>query len=84
MELDHGTKRRPLRLSRAAILVVAAGAYLAPGFKFTTTFWTSGLGDWADPYFINYLLEHWLHSVSAFTNPASPPMFYPATGCLQG
>ena len=82
MELDHGTKRRWLRLSRAAILVVAAGAYLASAFKFTTTFWTSGLGDWADPYFINYLLEHWLHSVSAFTNPASPPMFYPATGTL--
>ena len=82
MELDHGTKRRLLRLSRAAILVVAAGAYLASAFKFTTTFWTNGLGDWADPYFINYLLEHWQRSVSGFTNPASPPMFYPATGTL--
>jgi hypothetical protein len=70
------------RLSRAAILVVVIGAYLASAFKFSTTFWTSGMGDWADPYFINYLLEHWLHSVSGLTNPASPPMFYPATGTL--
>ena len=79
---DHAGQARLLRLSRAIVLVVAVGAYLASAFKFATTFWTSGLGDWADPYFINYLLEHWLHSVSGLTNPASPPMFYPATGTL--
>jgi hypothetical protein len=21
-------------------------------------FWRNGIGDWLDPYFINYLLEH--------------------------
>jgi hypothetical protein len=42
----------------------------------------SGLGDWIDPYFINYLLEHWYRSFLSFTDPASPPMYFPARGTL--
>ncbi len=42
----------------------------------------SGLGDWVDSYFINYLLEHWRYSLLHFTSPASPLMFYPDTGTL--
>ena len=79
---NHALQAWLLRLSRAAILVVAVGAYLTSAFKVSTTFWTSGLGDWADPYFINYLLEHWLRSIAELANPASPSMFYPATGTL--
>ena len=70
------------RLSRAAILVAASGAYLASAFKLSTSFWSSGLGDWADPYFINYLLEHWYRSLTGVTDPSSPPMFHPTPGTL--
>ena len=44
--------------------------------------WSSGLGDWMDPYFINALLEHWHRSIGRFTDPASPPMFHPVQGTL--
>jgi hypothetical protein len=46
------------------------------------TFWHAGLGDWIDPYFINYLLEHWYHSVTSFSDPSSPPMFFPVQKTL--
>jgi hypothetical protein len=46
------------------------------------TFWKAGLGDWIDPYFINYLLEHWYHSLSTLSDPSSPPMFYPVQKTL--
>jgi hypothetical protein len=42
----------------------------------------SGLGDWIDPYFINYLLEHWYHSVLSLTDPSSPAMYFPVRGTL--
>jgi hypothetical protein len=45
-------------------------------------FWTNGLGDWLDPYFINYLLEHWHHSLLTLSSPASPPMYFPAPRTL--
>jgi len=42
----------------------------------------SGIGDWVDSYFINYLLEHWRYSLLHLTNPATPPMFYPEPGAI--
>ena len=72
-----------MKLARASILLLALGTYLAVPFQLTeSVFWTSGLGDWMDPYFINYLLEHWYRSALDLHNPASPPMFYPARGTL--
>jgi hypothetical protein len=35
-----------------------------------------------DPYFINYLLEHWYQCVTTFRDPASPPMYFPVSGTL--
>lgn len=46
------------------------------------TFFTVGLGDWIDPYFMNYLLEHWYTSLLHLTDPASPPIFFPVQGTL--
>jgi hypothetical protein len=42
----------------------------------------SGLGDWIDPYFINFILEHWYSSISTFSDPLSPRMFFPVSGSL--
>jgi hypothetical protein len=76
-------KRTGVKVSRAAILLVVSLSYLSYVFQiFHHTFWTSGLGDWIDPYFINYLLEHWYHSVSTFSDPASPPMYFPVQKTL--
>ena len=44
--------------------------------------WNAGIGEWLDPYFINFLLEHWHVSVSGLTDPASPPMYFPVGGTL--
>ena len=41
-----------------------------------------GMADWVDPNFINFLLEHWYHSLLTLTNPTSPPMYFPARGTL--
>lgn len=58
-------------------------AYLAYIFDILhAPFWNAGLGDWIDPYFINYLLEHWYYSVSTLADPSSPPMFYPVQKTL--
>lgn len=71
------------RIGRASIVLVMSLSYLSYVFDiFHDTFWKAGLGDWIDPYFINYLLEHWYHSVSSFSDPFSPPMFYPAQKTL--
>ena len=45
-------------------------------------FRTRSLGDWIDPYFINYLQEHWRHSLLTLSSPASPSMFFPAPRTL--
>jgi hypothetical protein len=67
------------RVLRASVVLALSLSYLSYVFGiFRETFWTTGLGDWIDPYFINYLLEHWYHAVSTFSDPFSPPMFYPA------
>jgi hypothetical protein len=42
----------------------------------------AGLGDWLDPYFINYLLEHWYYAVTTFSDPRSPLMFFPVPDTL--
>jgi hypothetical protein len=74
--------REVFRLARAATLLLVSGLFLGRVFQiYTPSFWNHGLGDWLDPYFINYLLEHWAHSLSGWS-PASPPMFYPASKTL--
>jgi hypothetical protein len=71
-----------VKLFRAFILLGLTLAYLSIAFRLSGRFWTAGLGDWYDPYFINYLLEHWCLSAVRLTDPTSPPMFYPAEGTL--
>ena len=71
------------RIGHASIVLVVSLSYLSYVFDiFHDTFWKAGLGDWIDPYFINYLLEHWYHSVTSFTDPSSPAMFFPAQKTL--
>jgi hypothetical protein len=68
-------KRTVVKVSHASILLVVSLSYLSYVFQiFHHTFWTSGLGDWMDPYFINYLLEHWYHSLTTLSDPSSPPI----------
>ena len=65
------------------MVVGASLAWLSHVFQLTReTFWSTGLGDWIDPYFINFLLEHWYSSVRHLTDPMSPPMFFPVRGTL--
>jgi hypothetical protein len=76
-------KRTVVKVSHASSLLVVSLSYLSYVFQiFHRTFWTSGLGDWMDPYFINYLLEHWYHSLSTFSDPSSPPMYFPVQKML--
>ena len=71
------------RFARASVVLALSLSYLSYVFGiFRQTFWTAGLGDWIDPYFINYLLEHWFHALVTFSDPSSPPMFYPAEKTL--
>jgi hypothetical protein len=66
-----------------AAVLAASILYLASIFRlFDNVFWTVGLGDWVDPYLINFLLEHWYTSAAHLGNPASPPVFFPAGGTL--
>ena len=66
------------RAWRGLVVFVVSVSYLAYIFRpFQPAFWNTGLGDWMDPYFINYLLEHWYRSLSRFSDPASPPMYFP-------
>ena len=71
-----------VKLFRASVVLAATLGYLAIAFRLSGPFWTSGLGDWYDPYFINYLLEHWYLCAIRLADPISPPMFYPAEGTL--
>ena len=74
---------RATSLARGATLLACSLAYLGSVFQlWGGAFWSAGIGDWMDPYFINYLLEHWYYSVKTLANPASPPMFHPAGGTL--
>ncbi len=72
-----------MRALHATTLLVVSLSYLGYVFDIVhDTFWKAGLGDWIDPYFINYLLEHWYHSVATLSDPSSPPMFFPAQKTL--
>ena len=81
--LERTWARPAVKLADASILLVASTTYLCYVFQLLTpAFWSAGLGDWGDPYFINYLLEHWHHSVWTLADPSSPPMFFPAPKTL--
>ncbi len=68
---------------RACVVAGLSAAYLAYVFRLRgPLFWSAGLGDWMDPYFINALLEHWYHVARSLANPASPPMFFPVRHAL--
>jgi hypothetical protein len=72
-----------VKLTRGLSVVTLTTLYLCLAFRlFEHTFWTTGLGDWWDPYFINFLLEHWYQSGLRFTDPTTPPMFFPVEGTL--
>ena len=71
------------RLLAQAIVLVTSASYLAYVFRFAEgTFWTTGAGDWIDPYFINALLEHWYRSATTMADPSSPPMYFPVPKTL--
>lgn len=68
---------------RALIVLAISLSYLTYVFRpFDPAFWNTGLGDWMDPYFINYLLEHWYQSLRSLEDPASPPMYFPVRHTL--
>ncbi len=68
---------------RACVVAGLSAAYLAYVFRLRgPLFWSAGLGDWMDPYFINALLEHWYHVARSLADPASPPMFFPVRHAL--
>ena len=72
-----------MRSAQAAAVIALALAYFSYVFQVRQpSFVQAGIGDWGDPYFINFVLEHWYVSFTRFANPASPPMFFPATGTL--
>jgi hypothetical protein len=74
---------RALRLARGLTVLAVSMLFLGSVFQFSQDgFWRNGLGDWMDPYFINYLLEHWYHAVRTLSSPASPPMYFPSPRTL--
>jgi hypothetical protein len=71
------------KVVRAAAVLALSLSYLAYVFHLVSRrFWTYGIGDWLDPSFINYLLEHWRHSLAHLNDPSSPPMYFPARHTL--
>ncbi len=65
------------------MVVAVSAAYFCYVFQvFDHAFWVSGLSAWLDPYFLNYLLEHWYYSVRNLWDPASPPMYFPTQGSI--
>lgn len=71
------------RVAAASFVILLAVAYAGSVFQVhTRTFWTAGLGDLLDPYFINSLLEWWYYAALRFDNPASPPVLHPVEGTL--
>ena len=64
-------------------VLAAVGFYFGYVFGLPgDTILKSGLGDWVDPYFINFLLEHWHLSLQRLTDPSSPLMFFPTRKTL--
>lgn len=75
--------RRALRVARAVTVLGVSLVFLGTLFQLShDAFWRSGIGDWMDPYFINYLLEHWYHALGTLSSPASPPMYFPSPRTL--
>ena len=69
--------------ARAPIVLAVSALYFACVFRLPDdTLLRSGLGDWVDPYFINFLLEHWHHSIRSLADATSPPMYFPVRGTL--
>ena len=72
-----------MRKLQAAAVFLLTVVYFSYVFQLSgPDVWRSGIGDWGDPNFINYVLEHWYRSATRFSNPASPPMYFPARGTL--
>lgn len=72
-----------VRSLRASLVLVLTLWFLGGVFQVAgASFWHGGIGDWMDPYFVNYLLEHWHHSLWTLSDPSSPPMYFPASGTL--
>lgn len=72
-----------MRLVEASIVIALSAWYFSNVFRIQDgTFLTVALGDWLDPLFINFLLEHWHHSFWTLTDPSSPPMYFPVRGTL--
>ena len=70
-------------MGRQVLVVALPLAYFASAFRIAD--WKppeAGLGDWMDPYFINFILEHWYYSISTFRDPLSPLMYFPMSGTL--
>jgi hypothetical protein len=83
VSLPTAWRARAHALARASIVLTLSLAYFSYVFRiWEGTFLTRGIGDWQDPYFINYLLEHWQRSLVHFSDPTSPPMYFPAEGTL--
>src|SRR5262249_8425217 len=71
------------RTARGVTVLALALGYFNYVFARASGIWrTRGLGDWIDPYLINGLLEQWYYSLGRLSDPASPPMFYPAPSTL--
>jgi hypothetical protein len=71
------------RIARGSSVLVFSLAYASYVCRiFDPAFWSSGVGDWMDPYFINAVLEHLYRSAARLTDPSSPPMFFPAPRTL--
>jgi hypothetical protein len=71
------------RIARGSSVLLLSLAYVSYVCRvFDPAFWSSGVGDWMDPYFINALLEHLYRSATRLTDPSSPPMFFPAPRTL--
>ena len=74
---------RVSRVARASVVVGLTLGYLGVVFQvWNGPFWSAGLGDWIDPYFINALMEWWSYSLVRLENPVSPPVFHPTPGTL--
>jgi hypothetical protein len=70
-------------VGRLVLVLALPLGYFASAFRIAD--WkppASGLGDWIDPYFINFILEHWYYSISTFRDPLSPLMYFPVSGSL--
>jgi len=72
-----------VRFARAFVVLVLSASYFSHVFNLPAGApLEAGMADWVDPNFINFLLEHWYHSLLTLANPTSPPMYFPARGTL--